>query len=84
MRKHTVAELLTKREAEVLPFLLLRVPIETVAVSIGVKPKTVKWYITNIYKKAEVKNRKGLIEIFTARPPAPKLGLPQGNSRVTL
>lgn len=53
---------LTKREAEVIAYLVRGMDYATIADTLFVSLKTVKTHVYNVYKKARVKNRISLIE----------------------
>ena len=74
---------LTPRQRDLLPYLLLRIPLVDIARKLGIKETGVKFHVTNIYKRYGVKDRRGLIEKFTPLHPlgTPSFYLPPGSSK---
>lgn len=62
---------LSKREAEVLPYLLDGKTSPEIATMLGISPRTVEKHVASILEKLGVENRRALIGMNWAGPPAP-------------
>ncbi len=63
---------LGERESEVLRLALLNLSTKEIAKKMGIRPRTVKMHLGNIFKKKKVKNRRGLglkygIDLYTSK-----------------
>lgn len=60
-------DLLTEREREVVELLVLGLTNAAIAVELDVAPQTIKFHLTNVYRKLEVGSRTSVVALVLGR-----------------